>query len=123
VVNDDMEIVHLRGKTGPYLELAAGHPTFSLSRMAREGLLVDLRAALARARKENVSVRKEGVQVQSNGQTRVVNLEVTPLRGHLREIVITSSSFKMFYRRKPDAGRKRKMRSKPGAAPPGKTPS
>jgi two-component system CheB/CheR fusion protein len=57
--------------------------------MAREGLLVDLRAALARARKENVTVRNEGVQLQSNGQTRVVNLEVTPLRGHRREITST----------------------------------
>jgi len=81
VVNEDMEIVHLRGKTGAYLEPAAGHPTFSLSKMAREGLLVDLRAAIAKARKENAPVHKEGVRVQSNGHTREVNLEVTPLRG------------------------------------------
>lgn len=81
VINDEMEIIHLRGKTGAYLEPAAGHPTFSLSKMAREGLLVDLRAAVAKARKENTSVRREGVQVQSNGHTREVNLEVTPLRG------------------------------------------
>jgi two-component system, chemotaxis family, CheB/CheR fusion protein len=57
--------------------------------MAREGLLVDLRAALARARKENVTVRNEGVPLQSNGQTREVNLDVTPLRGHRREITST----------------------------------
>jgi len=81
VVNDEMEIVHLRGKTGAYLEPAAGHPTFSLSKMAREGLLVDLRAALSKAKKENIIVRKEGVHVQSNGHTREVNLEITPLQG------------------------------------------
>jgi two-component system CheB/CheR fusion protein len=81
VVNDDMEIVHLRGKTGPYLEPAAGHPTFSLSKMAREGLLVDLRAALTKAKKENVTVRREGVHVQSDGHSREVNLEVAPLLG------------------------------------------
>jgi two-component system, chemotaxis family, CheB/CheR fusion protein len=81
VVNDEMEIVQLRGKTGAYLEPAAGQPTFNLSKMAREGLLVDLRAALSKAKKENTTVRKEGVQVQSNGHTREVNLEVTPLRG------------------------------------------
>ena len=85
VVNEEMEIVHFRGKTGPYLEPAAGHPTFSLSKMAREGLLVDLRAALAKAKKENSTVRKEGVQVQTNGHTREVNLEVTPLRGQVPE--------------------------------------
>jgi two-component system CheB/CheR fusion protein len=81
VVNEDMEIVQFRGKTGPYLEPAAGHPTFSLSKMAREGLLLDLRAALTKAKKERGPVRKEGVRVQSNEGTREVNLEVFPLRG------------------------------------------
>jgi two-component system, chemotaxis family, CheB/CheR fusion protein len=52
VVNDEMEIVQFRGKTGAYLEPASGNPTFSLSKMAREGLLVDLREALTKAKKE-----------------------------------------------------------------------
>ena len=81
VVNDQMEIVQFQGKTGAYLEPAAGHPTFNLSKMAREGLLVDLRAALSTAKKTNAAVRKEGVQIQSEGRTREVNLEVLPLRG------------------------------------------
>jgi len=83
VVNDELEIVHFRGKTGPYLEPAAGQPTFNLSKMAREGLLVDVRTAIAKARKENCTVLREGVHVQSNGQMRDVNLEVIPLRGSL----------------------------------------
>jgi two-component system CheB/CheR fusion protein len=80
VVNDQMEIVQFQGKTGAYLEPAAGHPTFSLSKMAREGLLVDLRAALNAAKKSNEAVRKEGVQVQSEGRVREVDLEVLALR-------------------------------------------
>ena len=51
VVNDALEIVQFRGKTGAYLEPAAGQPTFSLSKMAREGLLIDLREALIHAKK------------------------------------------------------------------------
>jgi two-component system, chemotaxis family, CheB/CheR fusion protein len=81
VVNDEMEIIQFRGKTGPYLEPAAGQPTFSLSRMAREGMLIDLRAAITKARKENIAVRKEGVRIQSNGGTRDIILDVIPLRG------------------------------------------
>ncbi len=81
VVNEQMEIVQFRGKTGPYLEPAAGQATFSLSKMAREGLLVDLRAAFAKAKKENTTVRREGVHVQANGHSRTVDLEVIPLRG------------------------------------------
>jgi two-component system CheB/CheR fusion protein len=80
VVNEQMEIVHFRGKTGPYLEPATGQPTFSLSKMAREGLIVDLRAALTKARKQNAMVRQTGVRVRSDGHTREVNLEVSPLR-------------------------------------------
>ncbi|MGB7584147.1 MAG: PAS domain-containing protein, partial [Terriglobales bacterium] len=80
VVNENMEIVHFRGKTGAYLEPATGQPTFSLSKMAREGLLVDLRAALTKAKKENITVRQTGVRVRSNTHTRQVNLEVSPLR-------------------------------------------
>jgi two-component system CheB/CheR fusion protein len=81
VVNEDMEIVQFRGHTGAYLEPAAGHPTFSLSKMAREGLLVDLRAALVRAKKDNKPVRVESVQVKSNGHTREIALDVIPVRG------------------------------------------
>ena len=81
VVNSEMEIVQFRGKTGDYLEPAAGHPTFSLSKMARQGLLVDLRTALNRAAKENVTVRKRGVSIQSNGGTRAIDLEVIPVQG------------------------------------------
>ena len=81
VVNDDMEIVQFRGKTGAYLEPATGQPTFSASRMAREGLLVDLRSAVAKARKQNAAVRREGVRIRSNGGSKEINLEVIPLRG------------------------------------------
>jgi len=81
VVNSEMEILQFRGKTGAYLEPAAGQPTFSLSKMAREGLLIDLRAALHTAKKENVSVRKEGVSIQSFEGTRLINFEVIPVKG------------------------------------------
>jgi len=80
VVNEQLEIVQFHGRTGAFLEPAPGHPTFSLSKMAREGLLVDLRSALSKAKKSNSTVRKEGVVVTSNGSKRVVDLEVVPLR-------------------------------------------
>ena len=80
VVNDQMEIVQIHGRTGDYLEPASGHPTFSLSRMAREGLLVDLRSALNKAKKDNAAVHKEGVFVRSNGGRREVDLDVIPIR-------------------------------------------
>jgi two-component system CheB/CheR fusion protein len=81
VVNDEMEIVQFRGKTGAYLEPASGHPTFSLSKMAREGLLIDLREALTKAKKRNEPVRRDGVRIKSTGTLREIDLEVIPIRG------------------------------------------
>lgn len=81
VVNDQMEIVQFRGRTGDYLEPASGHPTFSLSKMSREGLLIDLRSAINKAKKTNSPVRTENVQIKSNGGTKPVTLEVVPVRG------------------------------------------
>ncbi|PYX28784.1 MAG: chemotaxis protein CheR [Acidobacteria bacterium] len=80
VINEAMDIVQFRGKTGAYLEPASGHPTFNLVKMAREGLLVDLRAAITKARKEKALVRKEGVIIHSIEGTREVDLEVMPIR-------------------------------------------
>ena len=81
VVNSDLQIVRFRGKTGPFLEPASGQPTFSLAKMAREGLFVDLRAAIGKARKENVSVRKQGVPLQTDGASRLIDFEVVPIGG------------------------------------------
>jgi two-component system, chemotaxis family, CheB/CheR fusion protein len=81
VVNEQMEIVQFRGQTGAYLEPASGHPTFSLSKMAREGLLIDLRTALNKVKRSNSVVTVENVRVQSNGGSKEVNLEVIPVRG------------------------------------------
>jgi two-component system CheB/CheR fusion protein len=81
VVNDQMEIVQFQGKTGAYLEPASGQPSFNLSKMAREGLLVALRGALSEVKKTKTMVRREGVQLHAEGQIRDVNFEVLPLRG------------------------------------------
>lgn len=109
VVNDQMEIIQFRGHTGDYLEPAPGHPTFSLSRMAREGLLVDLRSALDQARKSNLTVRAERVQVKSDGH-REVDLEVIPVCGqNLHErfyIVVFHESPKSAGRRPSRASRR-----------------
>src|SRR5438105_8406323 len=48
--------------------------------MAREGLLFDLQAAINRAKKGGVPVRKENVEVEGNGESKGVNIEVIPLQ-------------------------------------------
>ena len=79
IVDTRGEILHFRGRTGPYLEPTPGQPQHNLLKMAREGLLGDLRTALAQARKTRGVVRKSGVKVKQNGSTVSCELVVIPL--------------------------------------------
>ncbi len=81
VVNSKLEIVQFRGRTGTYLEPAAGMPSVSLLKMARDGLFAGLRAAINQAKKGNILVRKEGLCVLKNGHSLRVNVDVVPLNG------------------------------------------
>jgi two-component system, chemotaxis family, CheB/CheR fusion protein len=90
-VNEEMEIIHTRGNVNRYLKLATGRPSLSLLKMAREGLSVELRNALSRAKKENAVVGKRNLQIKNgngdgNGEgaaaavsTRLVNFDVIPV--------------------------------------------
>ena len=79
VVNDDLDIVQFRGKTGLYLEPAAGAASFNLLKMARQGLMVDLRILIDAARNANAPIRKEGVRVKTNDHYQGICVEVIPL--------------------------------------------
>ena len=88
-VNEDLEIIHTRGNVNRYLKLAPGRASLSLLKMAREGMLVELRNAIVRARKENAVVGKRNLRIKNgNGDredagetdtTRLVNFDVIPV--------------------------------------------
>ena len=80
VIDDNLNIIQFRGHTGTFLEPAPGEASLNLIKMAREGLRVELRAAVYSALKNNAPVRKEGLRLRHNGALKVVNLEVFPLR-------------------------------------------
>jgi two-component system CheB/CheR fusion protein len=79
IVNGRMEILRFRGRTGLYLEPAPGEPQHDLVKMARHGLVADLRIALSQAEKEGTTVRRAGVPVDQNGSTRVCDVVVIPV--------------------------------------------
>jgi two-component system CheB/CheR fusion protein len=82
VINDNMDIVQFRGQTIPYLELFPGKASLNLMKMAREGLFVELRAAIQKARKQGVPVRRKGLHVRRDGEFRDVNIEVVLINSH-----------------------------------------
>ncbi len=78
VINDNLEIVQFRGRTSPYLEPAPGTATFNLLKMAREGLLAEIRTAVHTARQKEMPVRRSRVRVKTNDHIVVVDVEVIP---------------------------------------------
>jgi len=78
LINDSMEILQFRGRTSAFLEPAPGTASFNLLKMAREGLLAELRAALLSARKRGKPVRRDGIRVGSDGKSIIASLEVIP---------------------------------------------
>ncbi len=80
VIDEGLRILEFRGDTHPYLEHAHGQASLELMKMARKGLLLDLRQAVEEARKKDAPVRKEGVRLYP-GRLRKLNLCVIPIRG------------------------------------------
>src|SRR5438093_3109650 len=82
IVNGDLEIVQFRGRTGAFLEPAPGKASLNILKMARQGLMTDLRLALDKAKKSGETVRRDAIEIRSDGKYLDVNLEVVPLKTH-----------------------------------------
>lgn len=78
VINQNFEVLQFRGRTGTYLEHAHGEATLNLFKMAREGLMPELRIAVTKTIKQNVRVRQEGLRVRQNGHFIECNVEIIP---------------------------------------------
>jgi len=87
LINERMEILQFRGRTGSFLQPAPGDPQSDVIKMARPGLVAALRATVAQAKKDLAPVRRNGVEVDQDGFTRKCNLVVLPFTGYpeLRE--------------------------------------
>lgn len=78
LVNADGDILYISGRTGKYLEPAAGRVNVNLHAMAREGLRDALTGALHRARDKG-PVHLPSLHVDVNGRPQRVDVDVLPL--------------------------------------------
>jgi two-component system, chemotaxis family, CheB/CheR fusion protein len=78
IINRHLEVIQFRGHTGPYLEHVHGEASLNLLKMAREGLALDLRAAVSKAVKQGVRIRQEHARVKQDGDGGGVGIEVIP---------------------------------------------
>ena len=85
IVNEQLEIVQIKGHTGKFLELPSGKASLNLLKMARPGLLFELQDALEHARQSGVETTKPDVNVDTNGGTTKVTLRITPFKTPVQE--------------------------------------
>ena len=79
VADADGNILFVHGETGKYLRPAPGQATLNVVQMAREGLQVELRAALRNAVQQGAPTLERQVYVKSDGETQAAVLSVRPL--------------------------------------------
>jgi two-component system CheB/CheR fusion protein len=80
VINDALEVLQFRGRTGPYLEPAPGAATLNVLKLARPELLVELRNTIHKALSENFQASSGPVQVKAEQGYREVAIEALPLQ-------------------------------------------
>jgi two-component system CheB/CheR fusion protein len=80
LINDNLRIIQFRGVTSPFLEPSPGEASLDLLQMVREGLRLDVRSAIQKARRTNEPVRREGLPLEPGNHSRQVTLDVIPFK-------------------------------------------
>jgi two-component system, chemotaxis family, CheB/CheR fusion protein len=76
LVNEQGDILYISGRTGKYLEPAAGKVNWNIFAMAREGLRYELDSAFQKALQQKDAVVRRNVDVRTNGGTLAVDITV-----------------------------------------------
>ncbi|MHB1398168.1 MAG: chemotaxis protein CheB [Trichloromonadaceae bacterium] len=76
LTNDQGDILYISGRTGKYLEPAAGKANWNIFAMAREGLRFDLGIAFQKALRHNAAITVRGLKVSEEGAAQTVDLTV-----------------------------------------------
>jgi two-component system CheB/CheR fusion protein len=79
IVGERGDILYVHGQTGKFLEPSQGQPSMNVLDMAREGLKVQIRAALHRAAAKNEDVVMRSLQVRTNGKVQPTDVTVRPI--------------------------------------------
>lgn len=76
LVNSQGDILYVSGRTGKYLEPAAGKANWNIFAMAREGLRFELTSAFRNALRQKHAVTLKNLKVGINGGVQVLDLTV-----------------------------------------------
>ncbi|MBB6143083.1 two-component system CheB/CheR fusion protein [Silvibacterium bohemicum] len=79
IVDDHLRVLQARGQTAPYVELTPGAVSWSLSRVLRDEIAAEVKAAVERAIRENVPIVVSSSITTDDDDNETVNIEVLPI--------------------------------------------
>ena len=79
LLNSNLDILQFRGRTRPYLEPPQGEASFSLLKMANEGLFAEIHLAVQESQIQNAAVRRENIRIWEDGRIRTIHIEIIPV--------------------------------------------
>jgi two-component system, chemotaxis family, CheB/CheR fusion protein len=89
MVNEQGDIIYIRGHTGKYLEPAVGKANLNIFAMLRDGLRSEVHAAFLSVIKKKETVVLRNIKIGTNGDSQTVNVDLRwidkpePLYGHI----------------------------------------
>ncbi len=80
VLDENLEVLEIRGKASPYLTLPAGKVSFHLMKLISEtGLFLAAEKLIQKVQESGEPARQEGVPYEHDGIAGILNMEVVPL--------------------------------------------
>ncbi len=79
LTNKEGDILYINGRTGKYLEPASGKANWNIFAMAKEGLRHEIDAVMKRAQIDSNPIHCNGIVIDSNGYSQMINLTVQAL--------------------------------------------
>ena len=76
LTTENGDILYINGRTGNYLEPAAGQANLNIFAMAREGIRYELNLLFGNVLRKKGDTSKKGVIVETNGEIHIVDLKV-----------------------------------------------
>ncbi|HEY9662041.1 MAG TPA: CheR family methyltransferase, partial [Allocoleopsis sp.] len=80
VLDDKMQVLQFRGTVDRYLKLVSGAANLNLFNLLRDGLLVEVRAAIYQAQRQEVPVIKNELRLEEGDDSRMIKLQVIPFK-------------------------------------------
>ena len=89
VVDEDLEVLEIRGKAGPYLALPVGKASFSLLKLIPEtGLFLEVEKLVHQVQKTGEPARQDRIRFEHDGKPADLNVEAMPLHTRQKRSVL-----------------------------------